>query len=105
MIEEPMKPKKKDQIRLDGEASKKLQAEFDEKERLAREKVKKEEKAHIALIETYDDIQAKIDADHQLAKRLQVQEQEELVNTFEDFKTELVEGKKESRRRDGLRDY
>ncbi|GKF98543.1 hypothetical protein Tco_0297326, partial [Tanacetum coccineum] len=40
----------------------KLQAEFDEEERLAREKAKKE--ANIALIETWDDIQAKIDADH-----------------------------------------
>ncbi|GJR52702.1 hypothetical protein Tco_1403223 [Tanacetum coccineum] len=36
---------------------------------------------------------AKIDVDHQLAERLQAQEQEELVNTFEDFRTELVEGK------------
>ncbi|GKB82457.1 hypothetical protein Tco_0949352, partial [Tanacetum coccineum] len=30
------------------------------------------------MIETWDDIQAKIDADHQLAERLQAQEQEEL---------------------------
>ncbi|GJV63004.1 retrovirus-related pol polyprotein from transposon TNT 1-94 [Tanacetum coccineum] len=52
-------------------------AEFDEEERLARDKAKKEE-ANIALIETRDDIQAKIDADHQLAERLQAQEQEEL---------------------------
>nr|GEV30090.1 hypothetical protein [Tanacetum cinerariifolium] len=36
MIEEPMKPKKKDQTRLDEEAAKKLQAEFDKEERLAR---------------------------------------------------------------------
>nr|GEZ06933.1 hypothetical protein [Tanacetum cinerariifolium] len=35
MIEEPVKPKKKDQIRLDEEASLRLQAEFNEKERLA----------------------------------------------------------------------
>nr|GFA59914.1 hypothetical protein [Tanacetum cinerariifolium] len=42
MIEEPVKPKKKDQIRLDEEAAKNLQAEFDEEERLAREKAKKE---------------------------------------------------------------
>nr|GEU63845.1 hypothetical protein [Tanacetum cinerariifolium] len=42
MIEEPMKPKKKDQIRLNEEAAKKLQAEFDEEERLAREKAEKE---------------------------------------------------------------
>nr|GEY98984.1 hypothetical protein [Tanacetum cinerariifolium] len=38
----PVKPKKrKDQIRLDEEAALKLQAEFDEEERLAREKAKK----------------------------------------------------------------
>nr|GEZ05202.1 hypothetical protein [Tanacetum cinerariifolium] len=37
-----------------------------------------EQEANIALIETWDDIQAKIDVDHQLAERLQVQEQEEL---------------------------
>ncbi|GKB29027.1 hypothetical protein Tco_0868428 [Tanacetum coccineum] len=91
---------------------------------------------HIALIEEWDDIQVKIDVDHQLAEKLQAQEQEELsdaekatllqqllekrrkhfaakeqkskeinhqhklnrerlmwVNTFEDFRTELVEGK------------
>ncbi|GJS97808.1 hypothetical protein Tco_0804776 [Tanacetum coccineum] len=80
MIEEHVKPmKKKVQIMLDEEAALKLQAEFHEEERLAREK---------------------IDADHQLAERLQAQEQEELsdaekatVNTFEDFRTELVEGK------------
>nr|GEV17676.1 putative ribonuclease H-like domain-containing protein [Tanacetum cinerariifolium] len=40
---EPMKPKKKDQIRLDEEAAKKLQAKFDEQERLAREKAEKEQ--------------------------------------------------------------
>ncbi|GKA58871.1 hypothetical protein Tco_0758184 [Tanacetum coccineum] len=38
-----------------------------------------------------------IDVDHQLDERLQAEEQEELafkrVNTFEDFRTELVEGK------------
>nr|GEV35935.1 hypothetical protein [Tanacetum cinerariifolium] len=59
MIEEPVKPKKKDQIRLDEEAAKKLQAEFDEEERLAREKSNKEERANIALIEEWDDIQEK----------------------------------------------
>nr|GEZ58058.1 hypothetical protein [Tanacetum cinerariifolium] len=56
MIEEPVKPKKKDQIRLDEEAAKKLQAEFDKEERLTREKVEKEERANIALIEEWDDI-------------------------------------------------
>nr|GEU48583.1 hypothetical protein [Tanacetum cinerariifolium] len=41
MIKEPVKPKNKDQVRLDEEASKKLQTEFDEEERLAREKATK----------------------------------------------------------------
>ncbi|GJS55029.1 putative ribonuclease H-like domain-containing protein [Tanacetum coccineum] len=50
-------------------------AKFDEEERLAREKAKKEEEANIALIETWDDIQAKIDVDHHLAERMQAQEQ------------------------------
>ncbi|GJV02904.1 hypothetical protein Tco_1336473 [Tanacetum coccineum] len=46
-------------------------AKFDEEERLAREKAEKEKEDNIVLIETLDDIQAKIDVDHQLAERLQ----------------------------------
>ncbi|GKC04642.1 hypothetical protein Tco_0996252, partial [Tanacetum coccineum] len=84
------KPKKKGIVIQDlGESTTKIssqlssqqsqdKAEFDEEERLAREKVKKEEEANITLIETWDDIQATIDADHQLAKRMQAQEQEKL---------------------------
>nr|GEX87313.1 hypothetical protein [Tanacetum cinerariifolium] len=68
MIKEPVKPKKKDQIRIDEEPALKLQAKFDEKERLAREKAKKEQEANIALIEEWDDIQAKIYVDHQKEK-------------------------------------
>ncbi|GJU68002.1 uncharacterized mitochondrial protein-like protein [Tanacetum coccineum] len=76
---EPVEPmKKKDLIRLDEETTLKLQAGFDEEERLAREKAKKEKEANIALIETWDDIHSNIDIDHQLAERLQAQEQEEL---------------------------
>ncbi|GKF07639.1 hypothetical protein Tco_0041863 [Tanacetum coccineum] len=49
MIEEPVKPmKKKDQISFDEEVALKLQAEFDEEERLAREKAEKEKEANIA---------------------------------------------------------
>ncbi|GJT83847.1 ribonuclease H-like domain-containing protein [Tanacetum coccineum] len=54
---EPMKPmNKKDLIRLDEESALNLHAEFDEEERLTKEKAKKEEEANIALIETWDDI-------------------------------------------------
>ncbi|GJT15139.1 hypothetical protein Tco_0873845 [Tanacetum coccineum] len=46
--------------------------------RLAREKAEKEQEANVALTEEWDDIQAKIEADHELAQRLQAQELEEL---------------------------
>nr|GEV02526.1 hypothetical protein [Tanacetum cinerariifolium] len=78
IINKKSQPKKKDQTRLDEEAAKRLQADFDEEERLARERAQKEQEANIVLIETWDDIQAKIDVDHQLAEKLKVQEQEEL---------------------------
>ncbi|GJY68652.1 putative ribonuclease H-like domain-containing protein [Tanacetum coccineum] len=48
MVKEPKKPmKKKELIRLDEEIASKLQAEFDEEVRLAREKAEKEEEANI----------------------------------------------------------
>nr|GEY35098.1 ribonuclease H-like domain, reverse transcriptase, RNA-dependent DNA polymerase [Tanacetum cinerariifolium] len=46
-----------------------------EEERLKRQK---EEEANIALIAEWDDVQAMMDADHELAKRLQAEEQGEL---------------------------
>ncbi|GJT10753.1 putative ribonuclease H-like domain-containing protein [Tanacetum coccineum] len=73
-IEPMISLKKKDQIRLDEEAALKLQARFYEEERLTKERVVKEQEANIVLMETWDDIQAKIEADHQMAKRLQAQE-------------------------------
>ncbi|GKB27087.1 hypothetical protein Tco_0866488 [Tanacetum coccineum] len=76
---EPEKPmKKKELIRLDEEITSKLKAKFDKEVRLAREKAEKEQEANVALNEEWDDIQAKIKADHELAQRLQAQEQEEL---------------------------
>ncbi|GKE95625.1 hypothetical protein Tco_1580480, partial [Tanacetum coccineum] len=66
---------KKDQIRLDEELAFKLQAEEEEEDRLAREKVE----ANVTLIEEWNDIQAKIKADQLLAERLQAREQEELT--------------------------
>ncbi|GJV39325.1 hypothetical protein Tco_1417765, partial [Tanacetum coccineum] len=59
---------------------------FDEEERLTREK----DEANIALTEEWDDIQAKVDVDYQLAQRLQAQEQEEFTNE-EKARTDLVE--------------
>ncbi|GJV52186.1 hypothetical protein Tco_1447927 [Tanacetum coccineum] len=72
------KPKVKGIVFQEPEATLKFQAEFDEEERLAREKAKKEKEAIIDLIKEWDDIQAKIGVDYQLSERLQAQEQEEL---------------------------
>ncbi|GKE05517.1 hypothetical protein Tco_1397535, partial [Tanacetum coccineum] len=83
---------KKDQIGLDEELAFKLQAEEEEEERLAREKVI----ANVILIEEWNDIQAKIEADQLLAKRLQAREQEEL--TIEE-RTKLFQQLLEKRRK------
>ncbi|GJW70622.1 hypothetical protein Tco_0127539 [Tanacetum coccineum] len=77
MIEpEPVKNlSKKDQLKLDEKVAQRLQAEFDIQERIEREKAE----ANIALKETWDDIQIKIEADQLLAEILQAREQEELT--------------------------
>ncbi|GJU43461.1 putative ribonuclease H-like domain-containing protein [Tanacetum coccineum] len=75
MVEEPLQMKKKDQISFDEQEAIRLQAEFDEEVRLAREK----DEANIALTEEWNDIQAKIETDYELAQRLQAEEQEELT--------------------------
>ncbi|GJW30169.1 hypothetical protein Tco_0047044 [Tanacetum coccineum] len=77
---EPEKPlKKKDQIAINEEVAinleAQLQAELKEEERLSRQK---EEEANIALIESWDNTQAMMDADFQLAQQMQTEEQEQL---------------------------
>ncbi|GJR56071.1 hypothetical protein Tco_1406592 [Tanacetum coccineum] len=73
IVEEPLKMKKKDQISFDEQEAIRLQAEFNKELRLAREKYE----ANVTLIEEWNDIQAKIDADYQIAKQIQAEEQEE----------------------------
>ncbi|GJY00687.1 hypothetical protein Tco_0358839 [Tanacetum coccineum] len=75
-IIEPKKPlKKKDQISFDEQEAIRLHVEFDEEERLTREK----DEANVALTEEWDDIHAKVDADYQLAQRLHAEEQEQFT--------------------------
>nr|GEV93583.1 hypothetical protein [Tanacetum cinerariifolium] len=76
----PERPlKRKDQIMKGTEVAKnleaQLQAELEEEERLAR---LKEEETNIALIESWDNTQAMMDADCKLAARLQEEERGEL---------------------------
>ncbi|GJV47402.1 hypothetical protein Tco_1437614 [Tanacetum coccineum] len=112
--------KKKDQISFDEQKAKRLQAEFDEEERLAREK----DEANVALIEEWDDIQAKQEEKRNkpptqaqqikimftYLKNMEGKNPKDLknksfdsiqkmfdrafkrVNTFVDFRTDLVEG-------------
>ncbi|GKF68482.1 hypothetical protein Tco_0198161 [Tanacetum coccineum] len=79
MVEPEKSLKKKDQIAMDEEVARnlkaQLQAELEEEERISR---LKEEEANIALLESWDNAQAMIDADFQLAQKMQIEEQEQL---------------------------
>ncbi|GKD18114.1 hypothetical protein Tco_1207272 [Tanacetum coccineum] len=69
---------KKDQLMLNEELAFKLQAEEEEEEeeeRLAREKAQQIEEANIV---SWDNVQAMIDADYQMALQMHVEEQEKL---------------------------
>ncbi|GKB41404.1 hypothetical protein Tco_0886346 [Tanacetum coccineum] len=72
MVEEPLKIKKKYQISFDQQEAIRLQAGFDEEDRLVRQR---EEEANIV---SWDNVQAMIDADYQMAQQLQAKEQEKL---------------------------
>ncbi|GJS08908.1 hypothetical protein Tco_0365704 [Tanacetum coccineum] len=77
---EPKKPlKKKDQIAFNEEVARnleaQLQAELEEEERLSRQK---EEEANIGLIESWDNTQAMMDVDFELAQQIKIKEQEQL---------------------------
>ncbi|GKB27406.1 hypothetical protein Tco_0866807 [Tanacetum coccineum] len=64
-----------DQLKLDEEITLKLQEEIDKKKRIARAEEEKIDEANIA----WDGIQAKVNADYQLAERLQAEEQEQFT--------------------------
>ncbi|GKC88240.1 hypothetical protein Tco_1148889, partial [Tanacetum coccineum] len=80
MIEPEVPLKRKDQVSLDEDLARNLQAQLEteliEEERLAR---KQEEEANIYLIELWDNTQAMMEADFKLAQRLQTEEQGEIT--------------------------
>nr|GEU94018.1 uncharacterized mitochondrial protein AtMg00810-like [Tanacetum cinerariifolium] len=77
-LEKPLK--KKDQIAFDKEVIRKLKAqmkaEMEEEKRIATEK----DEANMAVIKQQNEVQAKIDADMELAQKLQTKEQEQLTD-------------------------
>ncbi|GJW21384.1 hypothetical protein Tco_0032006 [Tanacetum coccineum] len=80
MIEPEVPLKRKDQVALDEDLARNLQAQLKakliEEERLAR---KKEEEANLALIDSWDNTQAMMEVDFELAQRLQTEEQGEIT--------------------------
>ncbi|GKE64432.1 hypothetical protein Tco_1518593, partial [Tanacetum coccineum] len=72
---------KKDQVSLDEDLAINIQAQLDakiiEEERLER---KKQEEANIALIESWENTKAMMEADRLLAERIQTREREELTD-------------------------
>ncbi|GJX62840.1 hypothetical protein Tco_0295740 [Tanacetum coccineum] len=80
MIELEVPLKRKDQVALDEDLARNLQAQLEaeiiEEEKLAR---KQEEEANIALIESWDNTQAIIEVNFELAQRLQTEEQGEIT--------------------------
>ncbi|GKG61412.1 hypothetical protein Tco_0619137, partial [Tanacetum coccineum] len=80
MIEPEVPLKRKDQVALDDNLVRNIQAQLEaeliEEERLARQK---EKEANIALIESRDNTQAIMEADFKLAQRLQTKEQGEIT--------------------------
>ncbi|GKB78663.1 hypothetical protein Tco_0945558, partial [Tanacetum coccineum] len=80
MIEPEVPLKRKDQVALDEDLARNLQAQLEakliEEERIAR---KQEEEANIALIESCYNTQAMIEADFELAQSLQTKEQGEIT--------------------------
>ncbi|GJQ98239.1 hypothetical protein Tco_0009378 [Tanacetum coccineum] len=95
--EEPEKPKKVkrrdqglDQIESDAELAQRLhEEELAELDRAQKERQKQEEATSVALAEEFDEIQARIDVDHELAVRLTHEEQEK--NTIEERARLLAE--------------
>nr|GEV78557.1 hypothetical protein [Tanacetum cinerariifolium] len=93
MVEEPLKMKKKDQISFDEQEVRRLQAKLDQEQRLeqrfAEEEAQKALEDNIVVIEQWHDVQAKIEADFELAQRIQAEEQEQLTI---DKKSKIVYG-------------
>ncbi|GJS78621.1 hypothetical protein Tco_0728502 [Tanacetum coccineum] len=81
VVQEPIPLKRKDQIALDEQIARDIQAKLDaeliEEKKLAR---KQEEEANIALIESWENTQAMMEADRLMAERLQSREREELTD-------------------------
>nr|GEZ95889.1 hypothetical protein [Tanacetum cinerariifolium] len=85
----------KDQISLDEEVARKLEAEMraemEEEERIAREK----DEANRDVIKEWDDVQATINDDRQLAEKIQAQEREQLsIEERSKLLVELIESRR-----------
>ncbi|GKA04226.1 hypothetical protein Tco_0677007 [Tanacetum coccineum] len=94
MIEPEVPLKQKDQVALDKDLARNLQAQL-EAELIKEEKLvrKQEEKSNIALIESWDNTQAMMEADFELTHRLQTKQQGE-ITIEEEQDSEVIKSKK-----------
>nr|GFA27508.1 hypothetical protein [Tanacetum cinerariifolium] len=88
-------PRAKDQIALDEEVARKLEArmraKIEEEEMIANEK----DEANRAVIKEWDDVQTIIDTDRQLAEQIQAQEREQLsIEERSKLLAELIESRR-----------
>ncbi|GKE59457.1 hypothetical protein Tco_1498642 [Tanacetum coccineum] len=80
VVQDPIPLKRRDQIALDEQIARDVQAKLDV-ELIAEQKLaRKQEEANIGLIESWENTQAMIKADRLLAERLQLMEREELID-------------------------
>ncbi|GJW11294.1 hypothetical protein Tco_1577121 [Tanacetum coccineum] len=64
----------------DEEKARRLQAQFDEKDRVAREKAGKEEEENLAFIQAeWENVQVKVERDYEYVEQLQTEERENLT--------------------------
>ncbi|GKG14614.1 hypothetical protein Tco_0354214, partial [Tanacetum coccineum] len=76
-LEKPEKVKRRDQIKSDAELAQRLhEEELAELDRAQKERQMQEEATSAALAEEFNDIQDRIDDDHELAVKLTHEEQE-----------------------------
>ncbi|GJS65270.1 hypothetical protein Tco_0679834 [Tanacetum coccineum] len=79
VFQEPIHQRVTIRIQADQEEARRLQAQFDEEDIVAREKAAKEELENLAFIQAeWENVQVKVETDYEYAKRLQAEEIENL---------------------------
>ncbi|GKA32941.1 hypothetical protein Tco_0719308 [Tanacetum coccineum] len=107
MVEPEVPLNKKDQIRLDEELARRLDAKEQEATRLERENVELQEQATLAKIEEWDNVQAMMDADYELFKsrrKEKKRKEKKATNKKSEKESNGMSRKQESSKRQRMKD-